>query len=412
MKINRNHNFVVFSLIMVILFLFITGTAFSIETETVIEEGCAPVYKNLALTRDEALRAAQRAAVEKVIGGRIIADTKVQNFQVSYNKVILNSAGYIRKSEILDGSEYYKDEDLYCIKVRSEVVTSAVISDIVRDTKTLCFIQENYHKPRVMVIFEEKMFGKDVEMPISEIEAARYLENICMNIIDKKQFEEVNNNDLIRVLAYGDSDLENINDEDVKKILTVLLNAGTEWILKGYAAVDEDSCSEQVIYGSKITSCQASVRLKMINTQSGRIYAPVVINQNAAQPNGNKKSVANDAIINATRAAMEEAIVRIVENWKTGQGGEGTCTEIVVSISGASSKEFEIIRNYIEGLAELEICSVEIVNFSSGGISKLSVSAKFTGQELFGYLMDNGIDGIEYEIMRSSQNSLDIKIIK
>lgn len=388
----------------------VQAASFAAKVEEVVEEGCAPVHENLGLSRDEAKRAALRAAVEKVVGVQIYSDTKVVDFVVAYNKVLMNSAGYVRSSEIIPGSER-GDDELYCLKVRVEVVVDAALADIIKDVKTLCFIQEHYHKPRVMVAITEEFFGSESRMPISETEATRYLEDICMNTVDREQAGEISDNDLMKTLLHGDEDLksvEDIDDIDLKSALKVLLSAGAEWLLKGYAVVDDDSCSEEEAYGVDITTCQASVRIKMINTKSGQVIAPFVVNQNAGSRVGSRKTVARDALLKATGAAMENSVIKIVDTWKVGTAGEGTCTETVVTVAGASAKQFNKIKGHIGG--EREICSIDTLNFSSGGISKLSVNAKFTGQELFDYLMESEIPGLDYEIVSYSQNSLDIKV--
>jgi len=384
------------------------------RTEEIVAEGCAPIYDNMALSRDEAKRDALRTAVENVVGVRVRSDTRVENYQVAFHEVVMNSAGYVESAEIVPGTEAkYEADGLYCLDMRVEVLADLAVADMAGQLNSLCFIQKQFHRPRVMVSIDEKLFGDTVSMPISETEATRYLENLCINTVDKEQLKSIAGKEILKSLIFSGEGIDNIDDIDdmeIGPILSIIANAGAEWLLKGVATVDRESCSDEEVYGTSILSCQASVRVKMINTQSGQILAPVVAVENSGSPSGTKKSVAREALLSATQSAMDRAVEKIIENWKVGRGGEGACVETVVTMIGAGSKEFAAIKKHIEYLAGRDLCSIDTIKFSAGGNSKLSVNAGFTGQELFDYLMEDGVPGVDYEIVNYTQNSLDLKV--
>ncbi|MFC1474881.1 hypothetical protein ACFLQK_02440, partial [bacterium] len=239
------------------------------ETKSVLVEGCAPIYDNKAMSRDEAKRDALRTAVESVVGVTVRADTRVENYQVAYHEVLMNASGYVESAKVVSGSEVtYEDDELFCLDMRVEVLVDAVIADMAGELDSLCFVQSHFHKPRVMVVFDETLFGKKNSMPISETEATRYLEDLCLNVVDKQQLIAIAGNEILKSLVFsgeGIDSLDDMDDMEIGPILSIIANAGAEWLMRGEAVVDRDSCSKEEVYGTKILSCQASIKLKMIN---------------------------------------------------------------------------------------------------------------------------------------------------
>src|SRR6056297_1371116 len=65
-------------------------------------QGAAPITSSESAARDEALRNAMRAAVEKGIGTLLESKTRVENFQVISDKIYSQSSGYIKDYKVLD----------------------------------------------------------------------------------------------------------------------------------------------------------------------------------------------------------------------------------------------------------------------------------------------------------------------
>ncbi|MDH4246777.1 MAG: hypothetical protein OEW39_03070 [Deltaproteobacteria bacterium] len=104
-------------------------------------------------SRDEAMEAAQREAVEKASGVIISSESMMKNFELVSDEVLSRSKGFIRKYDVLkEGS----DGQIFTIVIRAEVVKQAFLSNI---NESLEELYQRVGKPRVMLTVEEMDIG-------------------------------------------------------------------------------------------------------------------------------------------------------------------------------------------------------------------------------------------------------------
>ncbi|MFA5975631.1 MAG: hypothetical protein WC859_05630 [Elusimicrobiota bacterium] len=114
-------------------FLFFAGTGCSssrikqtkgLDGEVVVAEGMAP-YRAEALTetKAEALAAAQRAAVEQVVGVYVTGKTRVDKAALVEREILANTSGYIKRYEILSEG---RSGEWYRTKIRALVSTQRI----------------------------------------------------------------------------------------------------------------------------------------------------------------------------------------------------------------------------------------------------------------------------------------------
>lgn len=131
-------------------------TGKTLEGEVVEAEGMAP-YKadDLPGTRAASLAAAQRAAIELVVGVYVNAKTRVDKAVAIEQNILTHSSGYIKRYEVLSegrSGEWYK------MRIRALVSTKELYSDM--DSAGL-LRQPAVGYPRVAVLLKEYVGEKE-----------------------------------------------------------------------------------------------------------------------------------------------------------------------------------------------------------------------------------------------------------
>lgn len=132
---------------LVVLFLILPCMFFiSVNCEALTDEVTA---SGDGPTRDEALKAAMRNAVEQAIGVYIKSDTMVKDAVLISDKVLSHSKGYVSKYDVIK-EERLKDLVLVTIKA---TVDDRVLYD---DIESLGLLGKSLGNPRIMVAYSTK----------------------------------------------------------------------------------------------------------------------------------------------------------------------------------------------------------------------------------------------------------------
>jgi hypothetical protein len=120
------------------------------EGEIVVAEGIAP-YKadDLPGTKAASLAAAQRSAVELVVGVYVTAKTRVEKAVAIEQNILAKTSGYVKRYEILSQG---KDGEWYKTKIRALVSTQQLHQDL--DSLGL-LVQPEVGFPRVTIELQE-----------------------------------------------------------------------------------------------------------------------------------------------------------------------------------------------------------------------------------------------------------------
>jgi hypothetical protein len=120
------------------------------EGEVVEAEGTAPYQSDdLPGTKAAALAAAQRSAVELVVGVYVDAKTRVDKAVAIEQNILTHTSGYVKRYEILSEG---RSGDWYKMRIRALVSTQAIHQDL--DTLGL-LRRPSVGNPRVMILLQE-----------------------------------------------------------------------------------------------------------------------------------------------------------------------------------------------------------------------------------------------------------------
>ena len=99
------------------------------EGETITAEGMAPLGGNLATARQNALAAAQRSAVEQVVGVFVTGQTQVQDATAVRQKLLASTQGFIKRYKI---SRETQSGGYYHVKIKASVLIQDISSAVDR----------------------------------------------------------------------------------------------------------------------------------------------------------------------------------------------------------------------------------------------------------------------------------------
>jgi hypothetical protein len=217
------------------------------EGEVVIAEGIAP-YKadDIPGTKAASLAAAQRSAVEQVVGVYVNAKTLVDKAVAIEQSILSKSSGYVKRYEILSEG---RDGDWYKTKIRALVSTKTIHDDL--DTLGL-LKQPAVGYPRIAILLQE-FVG---EQENTDGHATHALTQGLLN----QGFKVVQ---LPRSVNLGDDPVE---------IAKSLSHNSAELVVAGLARAQ--NLGYDKAFGG-MSSYRASITFRVIETGSGEIMSTV-----------------------------------------------------------------------------------------------------------------------------------------
>lgn len=227
------------------------------EIASVTVEGVGAIINNdKAGARDEALRDAYRRAVEKGTGISIEAETQADLFIILKDIVLARSQGYIRNWEIT--GEGARDEDLYAVKIRAEVVKGYIEKDEYDALKIIIDLMGN---PRFLVLVDEKNLDTAPPYSVLETELTECMVKCGFHCVDAEQIKQNRRAEELMEHAWkGNSDV-------VGKLAR---NMGADVVITGKVYTRELPVPE-ILYESGMVPCKAYASVKAIIAETGKI---------------------------------------------------------------------------------------------------------------------------------------------
>ncbi len=296
------------------------------EGKTVVAEGVGAIDNgDTAKARKDAIRDAQRAAVEQAVGVLVSSETFTQNFQVIKDKILTKAEGYVSKYDVLEEKQ---QGDLYRVKISATVKNAELKNDL-----DALFAAK--HFPRVMVVIPETHIGAKVPDPAGETEIIRKLLEKGFKVIDQNQIKVIRDSESVHAAVNGDNSA------------AILLGKkfGAEVIIIGEAFSEANP--EGSMGGLK--SCRARVEARAINVDTAEILA--TDGKQAGGVDATEFAAGKTALKNAGGMLGDYLIDQILSRW-TKDVTKGTAITIVVRIPGEGKyKKYKDFKGTLEKLS-------------------------------------------------------------
>jgi hypothetical protein len=372
------------------------------QSQTVTAEGVAGMSGgDRGIARDNALRDAQRKAVEQAVGTMIAAETMVENFQVLRDSIYSKSQGYIQKYAIVrEGPQ----NDLYSVTISAEVATGNLKNDL----SALGLLIARVGKPRTLFMIAEQNIGQEiyvfwwswfvkggaafagqtVDMAVSETVLKEEFLNKGFNVVDISSATgkfEVSN-------AYRIADLTNDGAREFGR----KLNA--EIVIKGKALAKEGPRTA----GSSVGSYLADITVSAIRVDNGQVLAST--RDSAPARHVSQHVGGNQALQNAARKVADKLIEQITAKW-TGEVSGGQLVQLTIrGLAGMKDlvKVKEFLQSQVRGVQSVIQRSFE------GGVAVLEVDAKSSAQQIGDELAKKEFPGLDLDVTGATANTLEV----
>ena len=341
-------------LLIAVLIVSLAFTAGAVAANKVVE-----VEGNSVLSREDAIRQAQRSAVEQAVGVFIHSKTETENFVLKKDKIMARTQGYITRFNVLKEG---KTGDLYRVMITAVVSLDKIKNDLF----AMKILLDSMDRPNVMILIEEEYIGMDnIGARFAETELYSLLAAKGFDLVDKAQMEK------IRVLAQTRQALAG----NMTAAKSLGLNSGVQYLILGKAVVQDIG---EAYPGSGMRSLQASLQVRVIQIQTGLVLGSVV--KNGVVPHISQLTGATRALQISARKAVNEYLVDTITNSFQEYLNNGA--PVKLHITGVTTfQQYNLITSTIETLDRVVTSKKEGWS-KAGGLLELDLRFKGTSEEL------------------------------
>ena len=393
-------------------YLFITCLIINIsnknifaDIKTVEAEGASTSSKN------DAIRQAQRAAVENAVGVFVKSETEIENYQLKKDRILSRTQGYVTKFDVL--KDWKAEGVYYCTikasvsldKIKDDLLAMKILLDSMQRPKIIVLVEEDYkaiekmavnlggEKPDADMISNMKVKSfdmSDINMKLAETELTSQLTAKGFDLVDSKQLINIKNQDIARQALSG-------NLEAVKSLG---LDFGAQYMIIGKAIVQDVG---EIMAGTGMHSLQATLQLKIIMTRTALILGSIVKTGTSAHIS--PLNGTTQALKKATTSAIDDYIVDTIT--KSFQDYINNGAPIKLNITGVNSfKLYKKISKALDMHERVASCKKDGWN-KSGGLLILDLRFKGSSEELAEILDGYNIGDKKLEVEDFAGDRLD-----
>lgn len=310
-------------------------------------------------SHDDAVKNAQRAALEQAVGVFIHTETEVENYQLKKDRIFSHTEGYIKRYEILKAEK---------VGQQYQTIISAAVSmdEIKDDLIAMKILLENLERPTMVVVIDQSESGPVGNAgAIAETEITRLLTDKGFEIVDQGQAKKADAQDKARQALSG-------NDAAAEQLG---LRFNSQYVVVGRAVVND---AGEAYPGSGLHSMQANLMLKVIQTQTGAVLGSV--SKNAVSAHTSALTGGAKAVQKAARIAVETYLVTAITHSFQGYVTGGSTIEI--NVSGLQTfREYQQVADMLETLPQVVSSKKEGWN-KQGQLASINIKFKGTSQDL------------------------------
>ncbi len=343
-------------------------------------------YPNdLARSREEALEAAFRDAVEQASGVFISTATETRNFELVRDEVLTRSEGFVRRYEVVREG---LGGEVYTIVIDAEVEKAAFIDDM---NAALQLLYSRVGKPRVMVVVKENnAFGAGGtldRLSVAEKEIRKILLQQGFQFIDART---LGGQSILDAAVAGDT---------LQREAVVNFARGTEADLVILGAAQTKSMGMI----RRFHSIQANISLDVVRVDSGQVMASESLAANGVHVD--EATAGMTALKKAAGIVTPMLMEQVTYLWVK-ERNEGARIEIVVqNISFGDLIEFrKVLGNSVRGVKQVTQRSY------ADGVALLEVRARTNAESLAEAIYQTRFEAFQVDIQNLSNNRVTVTI--
>jgi len=332
------------------------------------------------MDKKEALRDAQRKAVEQGAGTYIYSESKTRDFALVKDTVLARAAGFVQSYEIL--SEKRMEDGTWEVRIRAVVSVKGVV-DAWGAVKTLL---QQMGRPRIVVFLKERIGTQVVDDSTVQARIENLLLKSGFILVDKKQIE---------ALAKKDKLLATLEDKP-DQFLALLKKTRAQIVITGTANCETQG--RKVVSGVTLWNYEAEANVRCYRTDTGQLLSKI-----PGVPTRGSGRVARSAAKMALdfQAQQIAPLVQrdVLQFWQDAMGGLG---EMELHVENMTFKQYVDLKKKLAAVKGVK----DVTGQYNKALTTVSIQSDVTA-EILAERIVGAMDGLE--ITDVSQNVIKAK---
>ena len=308
------------------------------------------------MNKDEALRDAQRKAVEQGAGTYIYSQSQTKDFALVKDTVLARSAGFLQSFEKL--SESVADDGVVAIKIKA-VVSIQGIEDAWGVVTNLL---QQMGRPKIVVFITEKIGSEVVEDSTVQTRIENLLLESGFILVDKNQLKEIDKKDLAAAAA----------EDSPARIQAIAKRFGAQLFITGSSHAEAGEQRE--ISGVPFFTYEAEANIKCYRSDTAQMLSAIP----GAATRGVQRvarSAAKQALDSQAQQIAPKVQFDILRFWQDVLAGRG---EVQLHVEGISFLQNTKLKEALKLLQPVK----DITGTFANGVAEFSIQSDLRAEQL------------------------------
>ncbi|MCP4250675.1 MAG: hypothetical protein GY778_26840 [bacterium] len=341
---------------------------------------------------DEAIKAAQRKAVEMACGVFINAQSQTENYELVQDRILSAAGGYV--NEWTETRRWVENEITHI-----EIQATVSVAKFERDWAAFAHLKEDEGNPRMVIIIVEDNDVDDLKPPVLHGVCQSLFENFFLEkdvqLMDQGVSDEVRQRDLNQAAL----------DNDVTKLAAIAAEFKAEVLIYGRAEAKRGGTME--LGGQLLYRWDVSLNIRAIQADSAAILM-----SNSYRPGKPYSTTSAAAGDDAFRKLSNDVSGKVLKDIGRAWHKRASVRRIL------SVKFNDVSRRQAKAICEVLAEHRGVVNGADGaklrnlnhGVADVEIDWKFDLNLLADTLEEMQIDGMTFEITEQTGNRLDVQV--
>lgn len=335
------------------------------------------------MSKEDALRDAQRKAVEKGAGTFIYSQSQTKDFALVNDTILARAAGFVQKYEVKKS----RSLDDGTVELTIEAIVS--IKGIEDTWGVVQNLLTQMGRPKIMVFVSEKIGTEVVENSTVGTKIEEVLLKSGFLLVNKEQLKDIDKKDMAAAVAEDKPD----------KVQAIAKRFGAQIFISGSANAARGN--DSVIGGVGLATYEGEANIRVYRSDTAQLMSSV-----AGVPERGVQRVPRSAAKQALDKEAVQVALRvqgdILQFWSDILEGRG---EVQLHIEGVTFKQYSDLKKALKEVPAVKDVKAEFHN----SIAECSIQSELNAEKLAEKLAD-GIKGLEIEDV--TQNVIKAKFTK
>jgi hypothetical protein len=312
------------------------------------------------IDKEQALKAALRAALEKGGKQEIFSDSKVENYQLMHDTILSRAQGIVTDYKVIE--EKKVAGGTYKIRIKA-LVSKSVLKE---SWGAIQNVLNQIGRPKIMVWIVERIDGKTEDQSILETKIEERLLKSGFDLVARTAVEANKKKEMDDAAATN----------DVAKAQAIAKDQDANIFILGTANANQAGLEE--LYGAPVAFYNCDAQIKVYYTDSAKVLASKGLPNTRGGARGRKEfspQAGKMALDFAGQNIVEELYAQIMEQWATQISAGG---ELILEVSGVNFKGANDLKKAIAALEGINSVNMKFTK----NVATYSINAKMGGQDL------------------------------